>query len=161
MRLAPVWLQFLFLWLANALGENRINRQETSPLSISIATNQSSYVLSVDGVPWLVSGPTRLSGALISPLQSVMRDGNDVLGPFSETQQDFSCSKEVGCLLRLPRCHTLCTCSRRVPIPCAARARGLLFDHHPGLHRGGLASAYFRSETCSRSQRHSNIGQHN
>ena len=64
-----------------------------SPLSVSTGANLATYSLSVDGQVWLTSGPTRLHGVELAPVgDAVQSSGTDVLGAYTDTRQDYTCS---------------------------------------------------------------------
>jgi hypothetical protein len=60
-------------------------------LSLSLDKNWA-YTLSVDGQPWLSSGPTRLHNVSLAKLSSSEGSGQDVLGAYAEHQLDYACA---------------------------------------------------------------------
>ena len=76
--------------------QERAFQASTSPLSVDVGPNVSTYTLAVNGQEWLSSGPTRLHGVqLLASGPTVHSSGNDVLGAYSDTRQDYACTAAI------------------------------------------------------------------
>ena len=64
----------------------------TTPLAVTIGGNITDYSLSINGVTWLKSGPTRVHGMQLQPTGPVSTSSSkDVLGEYKDSRQDFDC----------------------------------------------------------------------